>query len=59
MASLQHWEPGMKSISLPDFETEKPVIIPLNPEKNAVQNAQALYKKHQKLKRARIAVNLC
>ena len=56
MASLQYWEPGMKSISLPDFETEKPVIIPLNPEKNAVQNAQALYKKHQKLKRARIAV---
>ncbi|MCC3404795.1 MAG: NFACT family protein [Microcoleus sp. PH2017_10_PVI_O_A] len=56
MASLQHWEPGMKSISLPDFETEKPVIIALNPEKNAVQNAQALYKKHQKLKRARIAV---
>ena len=56
MANLQHWEPGMKSISLPDFETEKPVIIPLNPEKNAVQNAQAIYKKHQKLKRARIAV---
>jgi len=56
MANLQHWEPGMKSISLPDFETEKPVIISLNPEKNAVQNAQALYKKHQKLKRARIAV---
>ena len=56
MASLQHWEPGMKSISLPDFETEKPVIISLNPEKNAVQNAQAIYKKHQKLKRARIAV---
>ncbi|MEG4447063.1 NFACT RNA binding domain-containing protein [Microcoleus sp. AT9_B5] len=56
MANLQHWQPGMKSISLPDFETEKPVIISLNPEKNAVQNAQALYKKHQKLKRARIAV---
>ncbi|MEG3909794.1 NFACT RNA binding domain-containing protein [Microcoleus sp. w2-18bC1] len=56
MANLQHWEPGMKSISLPDFETEKPVVISLNPEKNAVQNAQALYKKHQKLKRARIAV---
>ncbi|MEG4458478.1 NFACT RNA binding domain-containing protein [Microcoleus sp. N9_A1] len=56
MANLQHWEPGMKSISLPDFETEKPVIIPLNVEKNAVQNAQAIYKKHQKLKRARIAV---
>ncbi|TAE08193.1 MAG: fibronectin/fibrinogen-binding protein [Oscillatoriales cyanobacterium] len=56
MANLQHWKPGMKSISLPDFETEKPVIIPLNVEKNAVQNAQAIYKKHQKLKRARIAV---
>ncbi|MGB3264918.1 MAG: NFACT RNA binding domain-containing protein [Microcoleus sp.] len=56
MANLQHWQPGMKSISLPDFETEKPVAIPLNPEKNAVQNAQAIYKKHQKLKRARIAV---
>ncbi len=56
MANLQHWQPGMKSISLPDFETEKPVIIPLNVEKNAVQNAQAIYKKHQKLKRARIAV---
>ncbi len=56
MANLQHWKPGMKSISLPDFETEKPVVIPLNVEKNAVQNAQAIYKKHQKLKRARIAV---
>ena len=56
MANLQHWKPGMKSISLPDFETEKPVLIPLNVEKNAVQNAQAIYKKHQKLKRARIAV---
>ena len=56
MANLQHWQPGMKTISLPDFETNQPVAIPLNPEKNAVQNAQALYKKHQKLKRARIAV---
>ena len=56
MANLQHWQPGMKVISLPDFETDQPVAIPLNPEKNAVQNAQALYKRHQKLKRARIAV---
>nr|WP_255699259.1 NFACT RNA binding domain-containing protein [Tychonema sp. BBK16] len=56
MANLQHWQPGMKVISLPDFETNEPVAIPLNVEKNAVQNAQALYKKHQKLKRARIAV---
>ena len=56
MAHLQNWEPGMKSISLPDFETGNPIAIPLDPEKNAVQNAQALYKQHQKLKRARNAV---
>ncbi|HEY9797538.1 MAG TPA: NFACT RNA binding domain-containing protein [Leptolyngbyaceae cyanobacterium] len=56
MAHLQNWEPGMKTITLLDFETSKPVTIPLNPEKNAVQNAQVLYKRHQKLKRARNAV---
>lgn len=56
MAYLQDWQPGMKSITLPDFETNQPVKIPLNPEKNAVQNAQALYKRHQKLKRTRDAV---
>jgi predicted ribosome quality control (RQC) complex YloA/Tae2 family protein len=56
MAYLQDWKPGMKSITLVDFDTHQPVTIPLNPEKNAVQNAQALYKRHQKLKRARNAV---
>jgi predicted ribosome quality control (RQC) complex YloA/Tae2 family protein len=56
MAHLQNWQPGMKSIALLDFDTDQPVIIPLNPEKNAVQNAQLLYKRHQKLKRARQAV---
>ncbi|HEY9875729.1 MAG TPA: NFACT family protein, partial [Candidatus Obscuribacterales bacterium] len=56
MAHLQDWQPGMKAIALPDFETNKPVTIPLEPEKNAIQNAQALYKRHQKLKRARNAV---
>jgi predicted ribosome quality control (RQC) complex YloA/Tae2 family protein len=56
MAHLHEWEPGMKSISLFEFDTGKPIAIPLNPEKNAVQNAQALYKRHQKLKRARNAV---
>ncbi len=56
MANLHQWQPGMKSINLPDFETGEPVSIPLNPEKSAVQNAQALYKQHQKLKRAKIAV---
>ena len=56
MAHLQEWQPGMKSISLSDFETGKPVTIQLNPEKNAVQNAQSLYKNHQKLKRAKNAI---
>jgi predicted ribosome quality control (RQC) complex YloA/Tae2 family protein len=56
MAHLSRWESGMKSITLPDFDTDRPIAIRLNPEKNGVQNAQALYKQHQKLKRARIAI---
>ena len=56
MAYLQQAKPGMTEISLPDFETAVPVTIPLNPEKSAVQNAQALYKRHQKLKRSRTAI---
>jgi predicted ribosome quality control (RQC) complex YloA/Tae2 family protein len=56
MAHLQNWEPGMKEIILPDFETSQPIAIALQPDKNAVQNAQSLYKQHQKLKRARAAV---
>lgn len=56
MAYLQNWELGMKEITLPDFETGEPVQIGLEPDKNAVQNAQNLYKQHQKLKRARTAV---
>lgn len=56
MAHLQNWQPGMKAIELLDFTTSQPVTIPLNPEKNAVQNAQALYKRHQKLRRSRLAI---
>ncbi|EKV02791.1 putative RNA-binding protein, snRNP like protein [Leptolyngbya sp. PCC 7375] len=56
MAYLHEWQPGMTSIQLQDFDSGKPVILALNPEKNAVQNAQALYKRHQKLKRTRHAV---
>ena len=56
MAHLHEWQPGMKSIVLNDFETESPVTIKLEPEKNAIQNAQFLYKRHQKLKRAILAV---
>lgn len=53
MSYLHEWKPGLTSISLKDFESGQPVKIPLNPEKNGVQNAQFLYKQHQKLKRAR------
>ena len=56
MAHLHQLQPGMKSITLNDFVTEKPIKIKLNPEKNAVQNAQAAYKQSQKLKRAQDAV---
>ncbi len=56
MAHLHEWQVGMKEIVLPDFETGKPIKISLEPDKNAVQNAQNLYKQHQKLKRARTAV---
>lgn len=57
MAHLHLWKPGLKNITLNDFVTGEPVKIKLNPEKNAVQNAQYLYKNHQKLKRAKDAVN--
>lgn len=56
MAYLHQWKPGRQSITLKDFQTNQPVDITLNPEKNGVQNAQFLYKQHQKLKRARLAV---
>ena len=57
MAHLHQWQPGMKEMTLPDFATGEPVPIPLDPDKNAVQNAQALYRRHQKLKRARGAID--
>ncbi|MEM6255190.1 MAG: NFACT RNA binding domain-containing protein [Cyanobacteria bacterium P01_D01_bin.156] len=56
MAYLHKWQPGLSSIRLPDFESGEQVTLSLNPEKNAVQNAQAFYKRHQKLKRTRDAV---
>ncbi len=56
MANLHLFKPGMQSITLEDFATGEPIKIKLNPEKNAVQNAQFLYKNHQKLKRAQDAV---
>lgn len=56
MAYLHLWKPGMKEITLKDFSTGEPIKIPLAPDKNMIQNAQTLYKKYQKLKRAKQAV---
>ncbi len=56
MANLHQWQPGLTSLVLPDFHSGAPTQIRLEPEKNAVQNAQKLYKTHQKLKRAKLAV---
>lgn len=51
MAHLHEWQPGMQTITLLEFETGQPIEILLNPELNAVQNAQAFYKRYQKLRR--------
>ncbi len=57
MAHLHEWAPGMAKITLADFETGEPVAIALDPTRNAVQNAQQFYKKHQKLRRSRQALD--
>lgn len=56
MAHLHCWEIGMKEITLTDFHSGESVIISLDPTKNAAQNAQSFYKKHQKQKRAALAI---
>ncbi len=56
MAHLQLWKIGMKEIKLTDFHTGDSVRIPLDPTLNAQQNAQSFYKKHQKQKRAALAI---
>jgi len=54
MAHLHEWEPGW-SMTLPNFDTGNS-HDEVRARENAVQNAQSLYKRHQKLKRARSAV---
>ncbi len=56
MAHLHQWSPGMREIKLPNFTTDEIITIPIPPEKNALQTAQDLYKKYQKLKRAKDTV---
>ncbi len=56
MAHLQKWKIGMKAIALTDFHSGASITIPLDPTLNAVQNAQSFYRKHQKQKRAALAI---
>jgi predicted ribosome quality control (RQC) complex YloA/Tae2 family protein len=52
MAHLQFVLKGMSEITLPDlFHEGKEVSIPLDPAKNAVQNAQSYFKRYTKAKR--------
>ena len=57
MAHLHLWQIGMKEIHLQDFHSDKLMVIPLDPTLNAQQNAQSFYKKHQKQKRAALAIS--
>ncbi|MDX1976051.1 MAG: NFACT RNA binding domain-containing protein [Pseudanabaenaceae cyanobacterium bins.68] len=56
IANLYQIKPGMTAIVLPAFDTGQPVTIALDPTHPPSQNAQDLYKKYQKLKRAITAI---
>jgi predicted ribosome quality control (RQC) complex YloA/Tae2 family protein len=56
MAYSHRWQPGLTQLTLPDFATGAPLTIPIDPDKTAIQQAQRLYKQHQKLQRARQVV---
>ncbi|AGF51290.1 secreted protein MPB70 precursor [Synechocystis sp. PCC 6803] len=56
MAYLHQGQPGLSSITLPDFDDQSPVTISLQPDKTLIQNAQRLYKQQQKLNRAEAAI---
>ena len=56
MAYSHQWQPGLTQLTLPDFATGAPITIPIDPDKTAIQQAQRLYRQHQKLQRARQVV---
>jgi predicted ribosome quality control (RQC) complex YloA/Tae2 family protein len=56
MAHLHEYQPGMTRMTLADFTTGEPITLTLDPDKNAVQNAQRFYKKQQKMRRSRAAL---
>ncbi len=56
MTYSYQWQPGTTRMVLEDFETGDPITIAIDPDKTAIQQAQRLYKQHQKLRRAKDAV---
>ncbi|MBD2230154.1 Rqc2 family fibronectin-binding protein [Phormidium tenue] len=56
MTYSHQWQPGMTQLTVEDFDTGAPVTLTIDPDKTAIQQAQRLYKQHQKLKRAKDAV---
>ncbi len=57
MAQEQTRTLGQSQITLPDFETTLPILIPLNPAKDLIANAQTYYRQHRKAHRALIALD--
>jgi len=56
MTYSHQWQPGTTRLVVEDFHTGEPVTIAIDPDKTAIQQAQRLYKQHQKLRRAKDAV---
>ncbi len=56
MTYSHQWQPGLTQLTVEDFDTGAPVTLAIDPDKTAIQQAQRLYKQHQKLKRAKDAV---
>lgn len=48
-ANLARVRPGASAVTVSDFETGEPVVIPLDPRLSAKQNLEALFKRYQKL----------
>lgn len=46
------WQPGLKAMTVTDFETNQPLTIPLDPDRPISENVESLYKRYKKLKRA-------
>lgn len=56
MTYSHQWQPGLTQLTVESFETGEPLTLAIDPDKTAIQQAQRLYKQHQKLKRAKDAV---